>query len=214
MLTGARSRGFKSLLPDAGVLIENFKEIYDAPGADYNNLLDSLITEMDSDNCLGITRGGNHFVSESEMRQVEFDGQRVRFKGDAIKGSANPRLETTLLEFTLENLKRIVPANDVTTVGGKTVVRERLRIKDEDYMKSLTWARERADGALILFTLYNPMNVGEADFPGEDNDESAMPVTFTGFNNDFADLSYAPYEIVIFRNEENQTQPPTYGMGA
>lgn len=88
MITGARSRGFQEIGIDAGVLIENFKDIYDNQNATHDSLIDALVAEMDSDNCLGITRGGNHFVSEAEMRQIEFDGSRVRFKGDAIKGSA------------------------------------------------------------------------------------------------------------------------------
>ena len=203
MLTGARAKGFQKLGLDTGVLIENFKDIYDNTSASYDNLLDSLITEMDSDNCLGITRGGNHFVSEAEMRQIEFDGQRVRFKGDAIKGSANPTIQTTLLEFSLTNLRRIMPSSDVTKIGGKIVVRERLRIDESDYMKSLTWARERSDGALLFFTLFNPLNIGSVDVPGEDNNEAALPVTFTGFNNDFEDRAYAPYELVIFENTED-----------
>jgi len=198
MITGARSRGFQEIGIDSGALIENFKDIYDAPDATYESLLDSIITELDSDNCLGITRGGSHFVSEAEMRQIEFDGQRVRFKGDAIKGGANPTIETTLLEFSIANLKRIIPSSDIATVGGKTVIRERLRVDNDDYMKSLTWVRERKDGALLLVTLFNPLNIGNVDIPGEDNNEAAIPVTFTGFNDNFTDLAHAPYEIVIF----------------
>ena len=197
MITGARASGFQLLAKDAGVLIENFKDIYDGID-DTDELIDALIAEMDSENSVGTTRGGNHFVSEAEMRQVEFDGQRVRFKGDAIKGGANPTITTTLLEYSLKNLNRIMPSSDVTVRGGKTVIRERLRIQEGDYMKSLSWVRERADGAVIITTLFNPMNIGNVDVPGEDDNEAAMPVTFTGFNDDFADLAYAPYEIVIY----------------
>jgi len=202
MITGARSRGFREIGIDAGALIENFKDIYDLPTATHDSIIDSLVTELDSDNCLGITRGGSHFVSEAEMRQIEFDGQRVRFKGDAIKGGANPTIETTLLEFSLANLKRIIPSSDVVTIGGKTVIRERLRIDDSDYMKSISWVRERKDGSIIIVTLFNPMNVGNVDIPGEDNNEAAIPVTFTGFNDDFTDLANAPYEIAIFSADD------------
>lgn len=198
MITGARAKGFQKLGMDSGTLIENFKEIYDAPDMDYDKLLDAIITEMDSENCLGITRGGNHFISEAEMRQIEFDGSRVRFVGDSVKDTVQPRIETTLLEFNLENLRRIMPSSDVTTVAGKTVIRERLRIDQADYMTSLTWVRERSDGSIILFTLYNPMNTGSVDVTGADKNEGEMSVTFTGFNADFADLDYAPYELVIF----------------
>jgi len=206
MITGARSRGFSQIGIDAGAMIENFKDVYDTFDHLTDEFVDRLVAEMDSDNCLGITRGGNHFVSEAEMRQIEFDGQRVRFKGDAIKGGANPTIETTLLEFSLANLKRIIPSSDVVTIGGKTVIRERLRIEDEDYMKALSWVRDRKDGTIIIVTLFNPMNINDVDIPGEDNDEAAIPVTFTGFNDDFADLAYAPYEIVLLAKDNVDTQ--------
>lgn len=200
-ITGARAKGFQKLGMDSGTLIEDFKDIYDAEDMTYDKLIDAIVEEMDSENCLGITRGGNHFVSEAEMRQIDFDGSRVRFVGDSVKDTVQPSIETTLLEFNLENLRRVMPSSDVTTVAGKTVVRERLRIDSSDYMKSLTWVRERSDGAILLFTLYNPMNTGSVDVTGEDKNEGEMSVTFTGFNNDFADMDYAPYELVIFEKE-------------
>lgn len=201
MITGARAKGFQTLGNDAGVLIENFKDIYDADEATFESIIASLTTEMDGDNCLGITRGGNHFISEAEMRQIDFDGSRVRFVGDSVKDTVQPRIETTLLEFSLTNLKRIMPSSDVTTTGIKTVIRERLSIQAADYMKSLSWIRERSDGALLIFTLYNPMNTGSVDVTGTDKSEGELAVTFTGFNNDFADLSYAPYEMVVIAKE-------------
>lgn len=197
MITGARAKGFQRLAQDAGALIENFKDIYDAI-TDYDALLEAIITELDSKNCLGVTRGGNHFISEAEMRQIDFDGSRVRFKGDSVKDTVQPRIETTLLEYSLENLRRVMPSSDVTTEGGKTVIRERLRIDQADYMTSLTWVRERSDGAIMLFTLFNPMNTGSVDVTGTDKSEGELPVTFTGFNDDFKDMDYAPYELVIF----------------
>lgn len=196
MITGARASGFQKLGEDSGTLIEDFKDIYDMT-EDYNDILDAIIVEMDSPNCLGITRGGNHFISEAEMRQIEFDGSRVRFVGDSKKDTVAPRIETTLLEFTLENLRRVMPSSLVTKTGIKTVIRERLSIQDSDYMKSLTWVRERSDGALIFFTIFNPLNEGSVDVTGADKNEGEMAVTFTAFNNDFADLAFAPYELVI-----------------
>jgi hypothetical protein len=197
MITGARASGFQKLGLDAGVLIEDFKTLYDT-AQDHSALIDSLVTAMDSSDCLGITRGGNHFVSEADQRQIDFDGSRVRFKGDFVKDTVQPRIETTLLEFSLENLRRIMPSSNVTTVGGKTVVRERLRIESGDYMKSLSWVRERSDGAIVIFTLFNPMNTGSVDITGTDKNEGEMKVTFTGFNDDFKDMVFAPYEMVIF----------------
>ena len=198
MITGARAKGFQLLGQDAGVLIEDFKKIYDGSGVTYNSLLASIVNEMDGNNCLGITRGGNHFISEAQMRQIDFDGSRVRFKGDSVKDAVQPRIETKLLEFSTENLRRVMPSSDVTTTAGKTVIRERLRVDAGDYMESLTWVRERSDGALLLFTLFNPINVGSVDVTGTDKNEGELGVTFTAFNDNFQDLAYAPYELVIF----------------
>ena len=201
MITGARAKGFGVLAKDSGTLIEDFKDVYDTI-TEHDDLVTAIVTAMDGEECLGITRGGNHFISEAEMRQIDFDGSRVRFKGDSVKDTVQPRIETTLLEFNLTNLRRIMPSSNVTTVGGKTIIRERLRIDSGDYMKSLTWVRERSDGAIILFTLYNPMNTGSVDITGTDKNEGEMSVTFTGFNDDFQDMDYAPYELVIYEAEE------------
>jgi len=200
--TGARASGFRLLGLDSVVLIEGFYDILNDEGLTFDGMLDALVMEMDSPRSIGLTRGGNHFVSEAEERQVEFDGNRVRFVGDSIKGGATPTISTTLLEYSTANLQRIIPANQVTTVGRRTKIRERLRVRREDYMKSLTWVRERADGAFIFVTLYNPMNIGNVDIPGDDNNEAAIPVTFTGFNDNFQDLAFAPYEIEIWEANE------------
>lgn len=197
MITGATAQGFEHLLLDSGALIENFKAKYDTITT-FNALIDAYLTALYTTDCLGLSRGGNHFISEGEPRQVEFDGSRVRFKGDFVKDAAHPRIETTLLEFTPENLKRIIPASDITSAGAKTVLRERLRIKDADYMKSLTWIRELKNGSISLFTLFNPMNTANVDITGPDKNEGEMSVVFEGFNDNFQDLEYAPYEILIF----------------
>ena len=186
------------LAQDAGVLIEGFKAIYDTM-TDYEAIVTAILEAMDTPDCLGITRGGNHFVSEAEMRQIDFDGSRVRFKGDSVKDTVQPRLETTLLEFSEENLRRVMPSSDVTVSGVKTLIRERLRIDSADYMEDLCWVRERSDGSIMLFTLFNPMNTGSVDVTGTDKGEGELPVTFTGFNDDFKDMEYAPYELIIVK---------------
>jgi len=200
MLTGARALGFQTLALDSGCLIEDFQEKYNTI-TEFSALITAITTAMDSPDCLGITRGGNSFTSESEPRQVEFDGSRVRFKGDFVKDSAQPRIETTLLEFSTENLRRVMPSSEVTKTGIKTSIRERLRVDTEDYMKSLSWVRERSDGAIIIFTLYNPLNIGSVSVTGTDKNEGELAVTFTGFCDDFQDMDYAPYEMVIFAKE-------------
>lgn len=211
MLAGVTANSFRNLKLDAGVLIEDLDYKGDES---LDEILVIILAAMKTNKCLGATRGGSTFVSEADTRQIEFDGQRVRFKGDLIKDSVSARIETTLLEFTPENIKRIIPTADITTDTENNMVkfRERLKVNiDTDYIKKLSLVTDRSDGGLIIFTLFNPMNIEGVNVSGEDKNEGEMPVNFEGFNDSFDDRDNAPYEVLMWM----KTPPapaPTFGL--
>jgi hypothetical protein len=51
------------------------------------------------------------------------------------------------------------------------------------------------------------MNTGSVDITGTDKSEGELPVTFTGFCDDFEDMDNAPYEMVIFNKDAAGTGP-------
>jgi hypothetical protein len=195
MLAGVSAASFRNLKLNAGVLIE---DLVFTGEETLSAILAIIETAIKSPKCLGATRGGSTFVSEAETRQIEFDGQRLRFKGDMVKDSVTARLETNLLEFTADNIRRIMPTADIEVddVSGSVSYRERTRINiDTDYMKKLSLVADRSDGGVIIFTLYNPMNTSGMNLSGEDKNEGEIPVVFEAFNASYDDRDFAPYQV-------------------
>jgi len=187
------------LVKDSGVLLENFKEIYDNI-TDYDALVTAWIAAMDTEDYLGITRGGTNTSLENESRIVEYDGRRVRSVGDFVVDSANPQISTTLLMHSVENLRRVMPMSDVSEeAGGKVTIKPRLGSpRPEDYMKSLSWVREMVNGDIKIVTIPYAINTENYSQTGTDKNESEIPVTFAGNARTWDDTEYAPYEEVIF----------------
>jgi hypothetical protein len=193
------------LVKDSGVLLENFKEIYDE-AKDYNEFIDKFIKAMDSEDYLGITRGGNTVDFENETRIIEYDGRRVRSVGDFVVDSATPQINTTLLVQSETNLRRAIPMSDVThdTETGAVTLRPRLGSPQEsDYMDSLSLVKEMVNGDIQVTTLFKAINTAAVSFTGNDKSESEIACTFTGNARDYKDTRYAPVEIITWKREEN-----------
>jgi len=166
----------------------------------YDALLTAWAEAMDTEDYLGITRGGTNSSLENESRVVEYDGRRVRSVGDFVVDSANPQISTTLLMHSVENLRRVMPMSDVQEdAGGKVTIRPRLGTpRPEDYMTSLSWVREMTNGDIKIVTIPYAINTENYTQTGADKSESEIPVTFTGNARKWDDTEYAPYEEVIF----------------
>ena len=205
MLTGTTSDSYRNLKLNAGVLIEDLEYT----GAETLQEIKALIrAAIPTNKCLGATRGGSTFVSEAETRTIELDGQRVSFKGSTVKDSVTAQIETTLMEFTEDNLRRIFPTSEIekNEETGMVKLRERIPINLEtDYMKKLSLVTNRNDGGIIIFTLFNPMNTEGANISGEDKNEGEIPLTFVAYNDNFEDSEYAPYEMMMWTNNALET---------
>lgn len=195
-LTGVTAKSFPNLQLDAGVFIEKF---------DYSTVttldeaLTAAIEAIDTAACLGATSGGMTFSSIPEIRVIELDGMRQDFKGSQIKDKTVVTIETTLTEFTQENLRRVLCASEVTLDGDVVTIRERLNIDiEQDYLDSLTWIGDLVDGRIAMVTLFNCLNTAGTTWTAADKSNGTLPVTFTATNSDFEDRDYAPYHIKIF----------------
>ena len=191
------------LVKDAGVLIENFKEIYDDADS-YNDFGTKFLAAMDTDAYLGITRGGNEIVFENETRIIEYDGRRVRSVGDFVVDSATPAINTTLLVQSATNLQRIFPLSDVTIDSANNTFTLRPRLGSpqmSDYMESLSLVKIMINGDIQITTLFKAINTASVTMTGADMSESEVACTFTGNAKSWEDTQYAPVEIVVFAKE-------------
>lgn len=204
-MTGIRPnpQGLSAIVKDSGVLIENFKETYEAV-ENYDDLITAIDEAMETSDYLGVTRGGVAFSLENESRIVEYDGRRVRSVGDFTVDSANPQIVTKLLMHTKENLSRLFPMSDVIINPTSGMVKFLPRLgtpQPSDYMTSLSWVRIMGNGDIKINTLINCINTASPAESGADKNESEIDMTFIGNALTYADTAYAPCEVILFPKE-------------
>ena len=108
------------------------------------------------------------------------------------------QLSTTLIEMTAQNVVDAFGSATATTSGKKTTIKLGTAIDTNNYITSLCWVGDLADGRLVLISLDNALNKADFNLTFTDKGEGTLPVEFHAHQNDVADYDYAPFEIVYF----------------
>lgn len=190
--TPLRKETYKNLQLNAGMCLVNFDmSSYD----DAVELKTALAAAIQGDtNMLGATRGGGTFTITREIRQVEADGQRYRFKGSEIVDSTDGFLSVTLIEITPEHLQYVLGNVDVVTTGKKTVITMRTAINDEDYLENLVWVGDTSEG-FVAIELKNALNTADFTFTFADKTEGTVNAEYYAHQDDVNDYDNAPFRI-------------------
>lgn len=195
MTTPLSSNTFNKLILNAGALLHDFDPSEYATIAALKTALTTALA--DETKCLGATRGGGSFNVTRDMRQVEADGVRYRFKGDTFVDSADAYISATLLELGEPTvLKRAMGSAEATTTSGKTLLKMRTRIQSADYLSNLCWVGDIADGGFIIIHLANALNTTDLAITFTDKGEATLPVEFHAFQSSVEDYDYAPFEVI------------------
>lgn len=194
LTTPARSAGLRNLQLNAGIFLLNFDRTGITTEAALRTAIAGAVTA--GTNILGITRGGGSFQVTSEMRTPEFDGQRYRYKGGEFVDSADAFLTTTLIEVTPENLKYAIGSGSIDQSGN--IISMHTQVTDEDYIPTLTWVGDLADGSFVLIELKNALNTSGLNFTFTDKGEGTVPVEFHAHQDEVSDYDEAPFKIVFF----------------
>lgn len=197
MTSPIRPAAFENLQLNAGIFLEDF---------DYSSITDAtaLKTAISSaitagTKILGVTRGGGSFTVTRETRTPEVDGMRYPFKGADFVDSADAYLSGTLLEVNPTNFKRLLGTGRVATSGKKTTVTMNTAIDpDTDYIDTLCWAGDIADGRLVLIELDNAFNTSDFSLTFTDKGEGTMSFEFHARQDDVLDYDTAPFRVVFF----------------
>lgn len=145
---------------------------------------------------IGATRGGATFTIEQEIREIEVDGALGPVKNLRRITRAVPKLTVTLLEMTLVQFKRTLPASaSAASAPFDTITRVTNAFAAGDYLTNVAIVAEMA-------TLTNPLivKVKNALFTGPfgltttDQDEGTLPMEAEGHYLD-SDLDTEPWEI-------------------
>ena len=198
MTTGLSPNTFERLQLNAGAFLVDFDiDSYSTADA----LKAAIKVELNhKEHALGATRGGGSFVCTPSMRSVEADGKRAEYVGSMVNDGWTIKLTTTLIECTPENFKRVLVSADMETNEGKTVLRMRTAIKDDDYIPKLCWVGDTSNG-LVVIELDNAMNISGANFTFTDKGEGTLPVEFQAHYADMIDQEYAPCRVIFLDAE-------------
>jgi len=196
LTTPLRSETFENLQLNAGIFIKNLDYSSIADATALKTAIASAITA--GTNIVGATRGGGSFVVTREIREPEVDGRRYSFKGGKYVDSADARLSTTLVEITADNLVMALGGATATVSGKKTTIKMHTAIQDGDYISTLTWFGDLADGRMVAITLKNALNTSDLNLTFTDKGEGTLPVELHAHQASVLDYDEAPFEIVFF----------------
>ena len=146
---------------------------------------------------IGATRGGNSFVIEQEVREMEADGAHGPVEGSRRVVRVAAKLTCNFLEHSLANLKRSIVASESATfeVDWDAITRD-TKIQAADYITDITIVGEvsgTTTGAMGI-KLDNALADSNFELSFADKEEGVIPVTFTA-HFDPADLDTEPWTI-------------------
>lgn len=197
MTSPIRTETFEKLQLNAGIFLKNLDYSSIADAAALKTAIAAAVTAGTT--ILGATRGGGTFTVTRELRTPEIDGMRYPFMGSDFVDSIDAYLSTTLVEITSSNIKDILGSATATTSGKKTTIKMHTAIDpDTDYIETLTWVGDLADGKLVAITLKNAINTADFSLTFTDKGEGTLAAEFHARQADVADYDEAPFEIVYF----------------
>lgn len=185
--TGVTGESAKNYVIGAGVVGYNFE--YDSTSEEFN--FESF----------GATSGGTAIGLTTTLRQMEIDGVLSTPAGGDMIEETEGTMEINLLEATLENIKRLILAEDVTGDGTDmpieaTGVRPKGRVGMEDYVKDLVHISPLSDGGFLVIKFDYGIVTEGLEFNPQDGEDNIITATFAARTNpDIIDDASLPVTI-------------------
>lgn len=191
--TPLRKETYESLQLNAGITLVNFDLSQYDDAEDLADAIDDAIE--DETKLLGATRGGGTFTITRDIRQVEADGVRGRFKGSEIVDSADAYLSETLIEITPDHLKAVLGNVDIDdTKPDHIVMTMRTAFEDADYLQNVVWIGDTSKG-FVAIELLNALNTADFTFTFADKNEGTANVEYHAHQEDVDDNDAVPVKI-------------------
>ena len=180
--TGFTNNSTNHFIVDAGAVYLN---------VEFNNETGEFTGDL-----LGATSGGNEFIVNQEVREIEVDGLKGRGKGLQAVTFMNPDLTVNLKELSAKNLATIIAGGEVRE-GNEfyDVLTSKGKIEDSDYIDSVALVGNvTGSDKPIVIVLYNVLSIEGLEMSFEDDNEVVVPVTFGGHYDETQEV---PYRIFL-----------------
>jgi len=145
---------------------------------------------------IGATRGGAVFTIEQDIREIEIDGALGPVKNLRRITRAVPKITVTLLEMTLLQFKRSLPASTSASAAPfDDITRSTNAIAAGDYLTNIAVVAEMANKTNpVQVKVKNALFTGPFALTTVDQDEGTLPLEAEGHYLD-TDLNTEPWEI-------------------
>ena len=145
---------------------------------------------------IGATRGGATFTIEQEVREIELDGALGPVKNLRRIIRSVPKITCTLLELTLDQLKRSLPASaSATLTNWDDITRNTTTIPAGDYLTNIAIVAEVSGQSFpVIVKVKNALFDMPFSLTTTDKDEGTLGIEVTGHYLD-TDLDTEPWEI-------------------
>jgi hypothetical protein len=148
---------------------------------------------------IGATRGGSVFTIETEYKEMPFDGAKGLVKGGRRITKVNVKLACKFVEISNDLIKLMLPGSTMVDFPTGTPthkeIKRALALALADYSTTVAIIGEVMGNAQpIVCIVKNPLVDSGFELSLADQDESVVPVTFTG-HFDVSDLDTEPWII-------------------
>ena len=181
----------QSIQIGAGVFCVNVPAFTEQP--DFKKIVEVVEAAREAGNVLGATRGGGTFVAKVEIGQIAIDDMRNPLPGTQEVTGGESRLTGTLVEISVENLKRILPMAHIDeTDGGLT---RSTVLLPSHYLDNVLWVGNKTDGGAIAIMIYKALNTEGVTLTFTSEGGATMPFSYLAHLPDAMNAQTAPFKI-------------------
>jgi len=182
-----------------GVTSTTFQKIIIDSGAVYKN----FVSPSSLGTLLGATRGGNEFVIEQEIREMEVDGAKGMVKegrritrSTAVITANFLTVDPALLDIALPgSIAGTFPLTTTPVAATHDTVKRTLDIALSDYLTNVAIVGQMNTNLQpVVVIVKNVLGDGNFTYSFTDNDETVLTVQFTA-HFDPASMDAEPWEV-------------------
>ena len=146
---------------------------------------------------LGATSGGGKISIKGEFTDLELDGALVKFKGQTIKHGGTASAEVNFAEVNADVLKLgTLFKNGTSEVSGFTLLQDKKRIEDGDYIQNFGFVGETADGSKNIIVIFDyALCTSGFEIEGKNKEQAIVKLTLDAVASNSGDLDTLPVRI-------------------
>jgi hypothetical protein len=172
-------------------------------GAVYKSVTFDELTGDFTGTLLGATSGGNEFVLNQSLREIEVDGVKGRAKGLTVIEREDAELLINLKELTAQNIALALAGGNVDTADTNyDIITSKGKIEDADYLPSIAFVgRQSGTNKPVVILMENVLSIEGLTVKTEQNNETIVPIRLAA-HADADDIATGKIPVKIYWPKE------------